>query len=110
MNRAIEILSYVLNPLADNYGLRTLAAAVKDVESLCRPHGRVLILQDKFQESRIQHLAQLLNVEHREQTLTQEIYPPRGENETYTYTYYDCLYAPRESRRPGTTHAMIVTN
>jgi SAM-dependent methyltransferase len=91
----VVILSYVLNPLTDDYGLRTLAAAMKDVESLCRPRGRVLILRDKFQESRIQHLAQLLNVQHREQTLTQEIYPPRGENETYTYTYYDCLYAHR---------------
>jgi SAM-dependent methyltransferase len=90
------ILSYVLNPLEDDHGLRTLAAAVRNLESLCRPRGRVLVLQDKFQELRVRHLARLLNVEHQEQTLTQELYPPRGESETYTYTYYDCLYSPRQ--------------
>jgi hypothetical protein len=26
--------------------------------------------------------------------LTQQIYPARNDNETYTYTYYSCLYAP----------------
>jgi ribosomal protein RSM22 (predicted rRNA methylase) len=92
----IIILSYVVNPLVDDCGLRTLATAVRALERLCRPRGRILVVQDKFQESLIQSLAQLLKVEYREQTVTQEVYPPRGGNETYTYTYYDCLYAPRE--------------
>jgi hypothetical protein len=92
----IIILSYVVNPLADDYGLRTLATAVRALERLCRPRGRILVVQDKFQESLIRSLAQLLKVEYREQTVTQEVYPLRGGNETYTYTYYDCLYTPRE--------------
>jgi hypothetical protein len=54
----------------------------------------VLIIQDKFQESVLRELAQMLDVDCREQTVSQEIHPPRGENATYTYTYYDCLYVP----------------
>jgi hypothetical protein len=92
----IIILSYVLSPLTDDYSLRTLASAITTLEGLCRSHGRILVVQDRFQDSLVRSLAQRLDVEYREQTVTQEIYPPRGANETYTYTYYDCLYAPRE--------------
>lgn len=94
----IIILSYVVSPLIDDHGLQDLVAAVELLGRLCRAHGRVLIIQDRFQESIIQHLAHLLNAECREQTVIQEIYPPRGDNERYTYTYYDCLYTPRGNR------------
>ena len=91
----IIILSYVMSSLTEAYGLRSLGTAVRALERLCKPCGRVVVLQDRFQESLIRSLAKMSEVEHREQTVTQEIYPPRGDNETYTYTYYDCLYAPR---------------
>lgn len=92
----IIILSYVLNPLTDDYALRVPATAVRALERLCRPHAHILITQDKFRESLIRRLAQMLNVKCQEQTVTQEIYPPRGGNGTYTYTYYDCLDTPRK--------------
>jgi SAM-dependent methyltransferase len=92
----IVILSYVVNPLTDDCGLENLAVAVRTVERFCKPRGRILVVQDKFQESLVRSLAHLLNTECHEQTVTQEVYPPRGSNDTYTYTYYDCLYAPRE--------------
>jgi hypothetical protein len=93
----IIILSYVMDPLTDAYGLRALVAAVRALERLCRPHGRMLLMQDRFREALIRSLTGMLSVKYREQTVTQEIYPPRGDNETYTYTYYDSLYAPRRT-------------
>ena len=92
----LAILSYVLRPLVEDGNLQSLVGGVKILERLCRPHGRVLIIQDKFHEQLIRKLAGMIGVECREQTLTQKIYPPRGSNETCTYTYYDCLHAPRE--------------
>jgi hypothetical protein len=93
----IIILSYVMDPLTDAYGVRALVAAVRALEHLCRPHGRILLMQDRFREALIRRLTRMLSVEYREQTVSQEIYPPRGDNETYTYTYYDSLYAPRRT-------------
>jgi len=93
----VVILSYVVHPLIDDCGLRELVTAVRILERLCRPDGRILIVQDRFHESVVRRLAHMLGVTYEEQTVTQEIYPARGSNETYTYTYYDCLYAPRNS-------------
>jgi ribosomal protein RSM22 (predicted rRNA methylase) len=92
----LVILSYVANPLVDDYGLKRLVAAITHLERLCTPHGHILIVQDKFREALIRRLARMLDAEYQEQTVTQEIYPPRGNNETYTYTYYDCLYPARK--------------
>ena len=91
------ILSYVLSPLTDDCDSRTVVAAIETLEGLCRSHGRILVIQDKIQEPLIGRLAQRLDIEYGEQTVTQEIYPPRGPNQRYTYTYCDCLYAPRRS-------------
>ncbi len=90
----LVILSYVLHPLIEDGDLRSLVRGVNSLKRLCAPRGRLLIIQDKFQERLVRKLASMMNVTCREQTLTQEIYPPRGNNETCTYTYYDCLYAP----------------
>jgi hypothetical protein len=94
----LVVLSYVLRPLSENENLTRTATGVAMLERFCKPRGRMLIVQDKFQEPLIRRLACTIDVECREQTLTQEIYPPRGTNETCTYTYYDCLYAPRMGR------------
>ncbi len=94
----LVILSYVLHPLIEDGSLASIARGVNTLERFCKPRGRMLIIQDKFQEPLIRKLAHTIGVECREQALTQEIYPPRGRNETCTYTYYDCLYAPRMGR------------
>jgi ribosomal protein RSM22 (predicted rRNA methylase) len=91
----LVILSYVLHPLIEDGDLRSLVSGVNTLERFCTPRGRVLIIQDRFQERLVRKLASMIDVECHEQTLTQEIYPPRGSNKTCTYTYYDCLYAPR---------------
>ncbi len=72
-----------------------LSASSKDSGALCKRTGRVLIMQDRFPEPVLRQIAQMLEVGCREQTIAQEVYPARGENDTYTYTYYDCLYTPR---------------
>lgn len=105
----LVILSYVLHPLIEDVNLQSLAGGVKILERLCKPHGRLLIVQDKFQEPLIRKLAGMMDVEYREQTLTQKIYPPRGSNETCTYTYYDCLYTPRGSARTTETCTANIT-
>jgi hypothetical protein len=91
----LAVLSYVIHPLVDDNGLQNLVTGVRMLERLCRSSGRVLIVQDKFQEALVRRLAGMLGVACRLNEVTQEIYPPRGNNETGTYTYYDCFYAPR---------------
>jgi len=91
----IVILSYVMNPLAEKYGLQSLVTAVKRLEHLCTSNGRLLIVQDRFQERLVRTLSRMLDVPYRKRTVIQEIYPCRGRNETYTYTYCESLYMPR---------------
>ena len=90
----IIFLSYVVNVLADHYTLASVVDSIGRLEQLCQPRGRMLIIQDKFQVSLLERIAQHLGVECNERTVIHEIYPQRGEAEKYTYTYYDCLYAP----------------
>lgn len=91
----LVILSYVLRPLTENGNLQSLVRGVNTLGRFCTPRGRMLIIQDKFQERLVRRLAGMIGTECHERTLTQEVYPPRGRNETATYTYYDCLYVPR---------------
>ncbi len=100
-NFDLVVLSYVLHPLTEDGSLQSLVSGLSMLERFCKPRGRVLIVQDRFQEPLIRKLAGIIGVECREQMLTQRIYPPRGSNETGTYTYYDCLYTPRK-RVPST--------
>jgi len=97
----LVVLSYVLHPLIEDNHLQDVVRGVNALERFCKPRGRMLIIQDKFQEPLIRRLARMIGVEYREQMLTQEIYPPRGSNGTCTYTYYDCLYAPRVGHSPN---------
>jgi hypothetical protein len=91
----LVILSYVLRPLTEDGNLQSVVNGLNRLKRFGGAHGRVLIIQDKFQEPLIRKLADMMGVECREQTLTQEVYPPRGSSEAGTYTYYDCFYAPR---------------
>lgn len=90
----IVFLSYVVRVLADSDGLNGVVNAIKDVGRFCKPHGRVLIVQDRFRESLLRCIARECPAKCNEQQVSQKIYPERGTCETNTYTYYDCLYAP----------------
>lgn len=95
----LVVLSYVLRPLTEDGNLQSLVDGLNTLGRFCKPHGCILIIQDKFQEPLLRELADMIVVGCRQQTLTQEIYPARGSSETCTYTYYDCLYAPRRGAR-----------
>jgi ribosomal protein RSM22 (predicted rRNA methylase) len=93
----VVILSYVVVPLSEDNGLKSLVDDLLNIEKLCKLAGRILILQDKFQEALIRRIGREIENSSKKQTLTQEIFPRRNENETHTYTYYQCLYAPRSA-------------
>jgi ribosomal protein RSM22 (predicted rRNA methylase) len=105
----IVFLSYVVHPLTETCGLQGLAQTVRTLGDSCRPTVRVLIIQDKFQEPVLRELAHILGVDCCEQTISQEIYPPRGENDTYIYAYYDCLYMPRLKDGARDAKAMVTS-
>lgn len=90
----ITTLSYVISPLDEDKGLEALVCGLKDVEKLCNSNGRILILQDKFQAALVRQVSETLGVSNSKEELTQQIYPSRNMNETYTYLYYRCLYEP----------------
>lgn len=90
----IVLLSYVVKVLSEAGRFAEMVRGIQELEQLCSPHGRIVIVQDKFQKDLLRRLAQRLGVSCHKQTVTQEVYPQRGENKQQTYTYYDCLYAP----------------
>ncbi|MHC4541219.1 MAG: hypothetical protein ACYTEK_24650 [Planctomycetota bacterium] len=95
----IAVFSYVISPLSEDKGFHTLLHGLSHTEELCTNQGRILILQDRFQETLVRQISESLGVSSQEKEVTQEIYPRRNANETYTYSYYRCLYIPGERRR-----------
>ncbi|MBL7154643.1 MAG: hypothetical protein ISS79_13095 [Phycisphaerae bacterium] len=91
----VAVFSYVLTPLKEDAGLTALAMGLSDVESLCSGKGRVLILQDRFKAPLMRKVAGLIGRSSRKEELTQRTGHTRNENDTYTYSYYTCLYSPR---------------
>lgn len=90
----IPVFSYVLTPLKKDAGLSALAMGLSDVESLCSGNGRVLILQDRFKAPLVRKVAALIGRSSQKEELTQRMGHTRNENDTYTYSYYTCLYSP----------------
>ena len=90
----MTVLSYVVMPLGEDSGLNALANGLLSIEQLCSGTGRILLVQDKYNESFMRRLGKAIGVSVHKQELTQEIYPDRNSYETYTYTYYSCLYGP----------------
>jgi hypothetical protein len=90
----IAVLSYVVTPLKKDAGLYALARGLSDVESLCSDKGRVLILQDRFRAPLMKNIAALIRRSSRKKELTQRAGHTKHENDTYTYSYYTCLYSP----------------
>jgi len=91
----IVILSYVLNPLNEQLGLRGIADGLSQVESLCKPEGRILILQDKFREHLTRRVAGAIGRPCHKEVLSQHVHSMENENELFTYTYYNCFFAPK---------------
>ncbi|MBA7624638.1 hypothetical protein ES703_32049 [subsurface metagenome] len=89
----IIVFSYVISPLNENLGFSKLVDGLLNIEKLCRPNGRILILQDKFEASLVRRISSAIGTSSNKQVLTQYVYPKRNENEIYTYIYYCCLYA-----------------
>ena len=90
----IATLSYVVVPLSEDSGLHNLANGLLKVEELCNRAGRILILQDKFNVSLMRQISKAIGVSSQKEELTQQMYPSRNANETYSYSYYSCLYSP----------------
>ena len=90
----MTVLSYVVMPLGEDTGLNALADGLLSIEQLCSRTGRILLVQDKYNESFMRRLGKAISVSVHKRELTQEIYPDRNSYETYTYTYYSCLYGP----------------
>jgi len=95
----IIILSYVTLPLNEENGFGGLVNGLLNIGRLCSHRGRMLILQDKFQTSLVRRMSKAIGISSEKQVLTQQVYPKRNDNETYTYVYYRCLYAPAVKRK-----------
>jgi len=94
----IAVFSYVVVPLSEEEGLNDFVNGLWDIEELSSTDGRILILQDKFQAALVRRMSRAIGVSAHKAKLTQAIYPRRNANESYTYSYYRCLYAPRNRR------------
>lgn len=90
----IIVFSYVISPLNEDEGFNDLIDGLLRTRDFCGHNGRILILQDRFQKSLLHRISGAIGTSSNEQELTQCVYPKRNENETYTYTYYCCLYTP----------------
>ncbi|HUT46231.1 MAG TPA: hypothetical protein VMX36_08080 [Sedimentisphaerales bacterium] len=90
----IATLSYVVSPLNEDTSFKDLINGMLRIESLFSPNGRILILQDKFQPVIMRQISRALGISRQKEESTQEVYPKRNTNETYTYSYYCCLYPP----------------
>jgi ribosomal protein RSM22 (predicted rRNA methylase) len=91
----IAMFSYVVVPVSEEEGFDDFINGLWNIEELCGTNGRILILQDKFQTALVQRIGRAIGVPAHKAKLTQAIYPRRIANESYTYSYYQYLYAPR---------------
>ena len=92
----IVTFSYVVSPLNGDKGFKGLVRGLLNIEKLCSRNGRILILQDRFQAALVRQISRAVDISSHEEESTQQLYPKRNTNETYTYSYYSCLYAPTE--------------
>jgi ribosomal protein RSM22 (predicted rRNA methylase) len=94
----VAVFSYVVVPASEEEGLYDFINGLWSIEELSNADGRILILQDKFQAALVRRMSRAIGVSAHKAELTQAIYPRRNANESYTYSYYRCLYAPRNRR------------
>jgi len=91
----MAMFSYVVVPVSEEEGFDDFVNGLWSTEELCSTNGRILILQDKFQTALVQRIGRAIGVSAHKAKLTQVTYPRRNANESYTYSYYQYLYAPR---------------
>ncbi len=91
---SIIVLSYVVNPLSEEQGFADTIRGLKQVETMCNPIGRLLIVQDKFSESVVRRIARLMGESCQKDVLTQFVYSSKNNNDSYAYQYYCCLFNP----------------
>ena len=92
----IAVLSYVVNPLSEEQGFANTIRGLKEIETMCNPAGKVLIVQDRFSESVIKKVARLMGESCQKDMLAQFVYSSKNSNDSYTYQYYYCLFKPNK--------------
>ena len=92
----IVTFSYVIYPLIEDNNFKSLIKGFLDIERLCSNCAGILILQDKYKRTLMHRLCNTLGVQSKKEISEQDIFPKRNDNETYTYTYYSCLYIPQK--------------
>jgi len=92
------IFSYVINLLNEEEGFLSTINGIKQLETLCHPNGRLLILQDKFNESLTRRIATALGCSCKKNVLRQYTYSTINSNDLYTYSYYQCLFPPYRNK------------
>jgi len=88
----IATFSYVIVPLIEKEGFTELVKGLFNIQSLCSDNGRILILQDKFQEQVVKKLSKATGIPMHREELKQYIYSSKNENETYAYSYFAGVY------------------
>ena len=91
----IAIFSYVISPLIEEKKYKSIIKGFHDIEGLCCDSAGILILQDKYKKAMIQKIGNAIGIQSKKETSEQDIFPKRNENETYKYTYYSCMYMPK---------------
>lgn len=89
--------SYVITPLQEQKGLTGIKNGFLEIELMCNPKGRILILQDKFKEALIRKITSAIGERYKKQELSQYVYSSNNSNEIQTYTYFDCIYSPQSN-------------
>ena len=95
-NFDLVILSYVIIPLSEEDNIRKIACSIKEVESICRENGKILIIQDRFRQKFMNKLTNAIGKEYKKEELTQQVYSPDNSNEYHKYKYLSCLFSPKE--------------
>ena len=97
----MAIFSYVVSPLNEDKGFDGLVNGLLNIEELCSHNERILILQDRFKAARVRQMSRAIDISSHKEELIQHVYPSRNASETYTYSYYCCLYAPDREKIIG---------
>lgn len=95
------LFSYVLNPLFDTYRIEDIQNGFGQLKSMLAPHGKILVIQDRFSEDRVKIAASLLGAEIEEQEITQKIYSTDIERKVQTYHYYVCRFEATRTMNAG---------
>ncbi len=90
-------MSYVLAPLQEQAGLRSVSDAVRQLlGTSIQANGRAVILQDKFHEQLHVDVCRRLGVSSQEVQLKQTVYDTDNQNDEHTYTFFRCVF-PQEA-------------